>query len=93
MLDANETLNQEASFKEFLSACDLHDLHHSSPAPLTYIGSSICQIDLIFGSLTAKETLLRSGTLSYIKRPQSDHRGLFVDLDTRLLGLLTHSRI
>jgi hypothetical protein len=43
-------------------------------------------LDHLTANSTAKETLLRSGTLSYIKGPQSDHRGLFVDLDTRMLG-------
>jgi hypothetical protein len=52
---------------------------------LTYIGSTDRRIDFMFGCTKTREAMITSGTLSYIEGPQSDHRGLFVDLDPQLL--------
>jgi hypothetical protein len=52
--------------------------------------SNTRQIDYIFGCHYIQEAMARSGTLAYIEGPQSDHRGLFVDLHLpKLQGYLT----
>ena len=85
MLDANSTLESDNQFQEFISACDLYDLHSTDPAMSTFIGSADRRIDFIFGSRMVIQHLLRSGTLSYHEGPQSDHRSLFVDLNLDFL--------
>lgn len=81
MLDANSDLSNDYSFSEFISECDLHDLHHSQPPPSTYIGSSHRRIDYILGCTNLLRFQKRSGSLSYFDGPHSDHRGIFVDLE------------
>ena len=85
MLDANATLTSDTHFADFVHQCGLHDLHESSPAPSTFIGSQDRRIDFIFGCDTASMFVTRSGTLSYTQGPQSDHRSLFVDIDHEYL--------
>ncbi|KAI2499780.1 hypothetical protein MHU86_14723 [Fragilaria crotonensis] len=80
MLDANSDLSTDHGFSEFAAQCDLHDLHYRATPPSTYIGSSHRRIDYIFGCSGLSNLCSRSGSLSYIEGPQSDHRGLFVDL-------------
>jgi hypothetical protein len=70
------------------SRLDLRDLHRNNPAPSTYLGSSNRRIDFIFGCSQIQEYVASAGTLSYIDGPQSDHRGLFVDID--LSNYLSH---
>jgi hypothetical protein len=79
MLDANAD-DSDPHFQDKIHSCALHDLHEHHPAPSTYIGSNTHRIDYIFGCCHAKEALNRSGTLAYTEGPQSDRRGLFVDL-------------
>ena len=81
MLDANSDLATDYAFAEFLSQCDLHDLHKNNPPPSTYIGSSHRRIDYILGCGKLITSRYRSGSLSYFEGPQSDHRGLFVDFE------------
>ena len=40
MLDANSTMDSDAHFSDFISACGLNDAHSQDPAPSTYIGSA-----------------------------------------------------
>jgi hypothetical protein len=80
MLDANEVLSDQGPLREFIVSCGLNDLHSRSPAPSTYIGSATRRIDFMFGCERVLRSLIQSGTLSYTDGPQSDHRGLFVDL-------------
>ena len=80
MLDANATLTSDNHFLEFIDTCGLHDLHSADPAPSTYIGSVDRRIDFMFGCDQILNHLSRSGTLAYSEGPQSDHRGLYVDL-------------
>ena len=87
MLDANSTIESDTHFQEFLSACDLHDLHSYDPAKSTFIGADDRRIDFIFGCRMVRQHLMRSGTLSYHEGPQSDHRSLFVDLDLAFLQI------
>ena len=84
MLDANATL-ADTSFSDFAASCSLVDLHSSDPAPSTYIGSDTSRIDYMFGCVSLQSHITRSGTLSYTEGPQSDHRGLFVDLSLDFL--------
>jgi hypothetical protein len=93
MLDTNATLDQDTIFKKFISAYNPHDLHHVSPAPSTDIGSSHRRIDFIFGNSTVKETLLRSGTLSYIKDPSRITVVCLLILTRDCSDFITHSRI
>jgi hypothetical protein len=88
MLDANSVLTQDTFFPDSMEKLHLHDLHQSDPAPSTYIGSSNRRIDYIFGCQKVLTSLDQAGTLSYLDGPQSDHRGIFVDLNT--LTLLHH---
>ena len=85
MLDSNGQIQDDADLQQFISQCDLHDLHHSDPAPSTYIGSDHRRIDHMFGCSQTLGSLTAAGSLSYLDGPQSDHRGLFVDLDTTKL--------
>jgi hypothetical protein len=80
MLDANEDLSDRGPLREFIVSCGLNDLHSRSPAPSTYIGSATRRIDFMFGCERVLRSLTQSGTLLYTDGPQSDHRGLFVDL-------------
>ena len=81
MMDANDVLASHGDMAEWLSDLNLYDLHTNHPAPSTYIGSSQRRIDFIFGCSHIHDYVEASGTLSYIEGPQSDHRGLYVDLD------------
>jgi hypothetical protein len=82
MLDANGVLNQDVHLREMVERLQLHDMQSSDPAPSTYIGSTNQRIDYMFGCSRTRDAQVHSGTLSYIEGPQSDHRGLYVDLDT-----------
>lgn len=80
MMDANATLQSDTHLVDFLDHCTLFDLHANDPAASTYIGAESRGIDFIFGCHHARQFLERSGTLAYNEGPQSDHRGLYVDL-------------
>lgn len=82
MLDANSTLTGDPHFANFAALCGLNDLHDQDPAPSTYIGSQDRRIDYILACDEAYTYVSRSGTLSYQEGPQSDHRSLFVDINT-----------
>ncbi len=56
-------------------------MHRSQPPPSTYIGAQARRIDFIFGCERIATSCVRSGALAYSEGPQSDHRGLFVDLE------------
>ena len=86
MLDANSVLAQESAFSATITQLQLHDLHKTDPAPSTYIGSPTRRIDYIFGCTRVLSSLVQAGSLlSYLNGPQSDHRGLFVDIHAHLL--------
>ena len=84
MLDANATTTSDPQFASFIDNCSFNDLHSSAPAQSTYIGADDRRIDYVFGCSKALQYLDRSGTLSYTEGPQSDHRGLYVDLKTTM---------
>jgi hypothetical protein len=86
MLDANSTTDTDSKLVSFIQECNLFDLHDRSPAPSTYIGSASRRIDFILGCESVRWQVTRSGTLSYWEGPQSDHRGLYVDIN--LTGIL-----
>jgi hypothetical protein len=69
--------------------CSLHDLHESDPAPSIYIGAPARRIDYFLGSAGVQDLLCRSGTLSYFEFPQSDHRGLYIDIKRAFLTCST----
>ncbi len=82
MLDANSDLATDYAFTGFVSQCDLHNLHTNNPPPSTYISSSHRRIDYILGCGKLMMSRYRSpGSLSCFEGPQSDHRGLFVNLE------------
>ncbi len=85
MLDSNGTLKDDNDLQQLLLDCDLSDLHQFAPSPSTYIGSQHRRIDHMLGCPQTLSALTASGSLSYAEGPQSDHRGLFVDLDTNSL--------
>jgi hypothetical protein len=80
MMDANGTVSNDRQLQEMINSCDLVDLHQGDPAPSTYMGSIGRRIDYIFGCHRAAATVMRQGSLAYLEGPQSDHRGLYVDL-------------
>jgi hypothetical protein len=81
MMDANETLlPSQGDLRSWISQHDLHDIHKLHPAPSTYIGSTHRRIDFMFGCHQILPFIHRSGTLSYIDGPQSDHRSLYIDV-------------
>ena len=88
MLDANSTLAEDGKFRTMVEQCGLVDLHRSNPAPSTYIGTATRRIDYMLGCPKVMDSMTRQGTLAYHEGPQSDHRALYVDLDT--LPLLDH---
>jgi hypothetical protein len=81
MLDANETIKEGNDLSKWIDRLDLQDLHKQDPAPSTYIGSASRRIDFMFGCPKAALHTKASGTLSYLDGPQSDHRGMFIDID------------
>ena len=85
MMDSNGSLDEDLDLQQFLQECNLSDLHDTDPAPSTYIGSSHRRIDHILGCPMTRQALNAAGSMSYIEGPQSDHRGLFVDLDIHML--------
>ncbi|KAI2514050.1 hypothetical protein MHU86_434 [Fragilaria crotonensis] len=81
MMDANSQPHNESFFENFLVSCNLVDLHQDNPPNSTYIGSPSRRIDFIYGSESLAQKCVRAGALAYNEGPQSDHRGLFVDLE------------
>ena len=71
---------RSVTLQELISVCGLVDLHQGDPSPSTYIGSEARRIDYIFGCHRTAATVARQGSLAYTEGPQSDHRGLYVDL-------------
>ena len=89
MLDSNGTLEGDPDLSNLIQQCDLHDLHSINPSPSTFIGSNTRRIDHMLGCSTVLRCMTGSGSMSYLEGPQSDHRGLFVDIDQQaLLGHL-----
>ena len=88
MLDANSTLADDPDLQLICQDCSLSDLHSKDSPPSTYLFSSDRRIDYdMLGCPRALEAVRRSGSLSYQVSPQSDHRGLFIDIDIKhLLG-------
>ena len=94
MLDANGTLENDRGLQDFRDFCGLVDLHRADPAPSTFIGSESRRIDYMLGCYLVAESVSRQGSLAYTEGPQSDHRGLYVDLDIeRILGAQTSASI
>ena len=89
MIDANATIDTDQKLESFVQSCDLHDLHQQDPSPSTYIGAPSRRIDYIFGCGSVRQYVARSGTLAYSEGPQSDHRGLYVDL--RIDDIFSHN--
>ena len=87
MLDANATIADDQHFAEFVNSCALFDLHETDPAQSTYIGAPSRRIDYLLGTHGIKQQLVRSGTLSYFEGPQSDHRGLYIDIHRDFFNL------
>ena len=85
MMDANSVLATDEKFKEFLIQQELFDLHDRAPAPSTYIGAKDRRIEYIFGTERIGHGISRAGTLAYNEGPQSDHRGLYVDVDLSVI--------
>jgi hypothetical protein len=85
MMDANATLADDQHFSDFVNGCSLFDLHDFDPAPSTFVGAPSRRIDYILGTQGVREKMVRSGTLSYYEGPQSDHRGLYIDLKSDFL--------
>ena len=84
MLDANATTSSDPQFASFIDNCSFHDFHSAAPASSTYIGADDRRIDYVFDCSKALQYLDRSGTVSYTEGPQSDHRGLYVNLKTTM---------
>ena len=87
-MDANSTIIDNKSLKAFIAETGLYDLH--SPAPTTYIGSASRRIDYMFGCPRVKQATVRAGTLSYLQGPQTDHRGIFIDIDPQIIFDIPH---
>ena len=85
MLDSNGTLQEDIDLQNFVIQCELNDLHAHFPAPTTFIGATDRRIDHILGCQQVLAALASSGSLSFEEGPQSDHRGLFVDLHPHIL--------
>jgi hypothetical protein len=81
----NNNLEEDKQFQEMISSCSLFDLHSGDPAQSTYIGSAGRRIDFMFGCESVATAVTRQGSLSYHEGPQSDHRGLYVDIDAKAL--------
>jgi hypothetical protein len=96
MIDANESVNDAKQLTQFLSQTNLTSLIqpvHKMGA--TYNRGSKC-IDYIFGSHRLLAGVIQAGYLPFYEGawPQSDHRGLFIDLDhIHVFGAATNSII
>ncbi|KAI2506262.1 hypothetical protein MHU86_8197 [Fragilaria crotonensis] len=91
MLDANSTIDDK-DLATFVASCGLHDCHSLAPPPSTYIGSSNRRIDFIFGCDEALQLVIRGGILAYTEGPQSDHRGLYVDISPEFIEQIPWSK-
>jgi hypothetical protein len=80
MMDANSTMEKDHKLRDFIEKNELRDLHLNDPAPSTFIGATGRRIDFMLGCRRTHAAMSRQGTLSYFEGPQSDHRGLYVDL-------------
>ena len=70
---------------DMVASLDLLDLQSADPAPSTFLGLPDQRIDYMFGCRRTHSSMTRQGSLSYFEGPQSDHRGLYVDLDMKAL--------
>jgi hypothetical protein len=86
MMDANATTQSDTHFADFIDHCAFFDFHANDPADSTYIGAESRRIDFIFGCHQSRQLMERSGTLAYNEGPQSDHRGLYVDLKLEFIS-------
>ena len=87
MMNSNGTLDEDLDLQRFISNCDIHDLHSANPPPSTYIGANDRRIDHMFGCSKVVQNITGAGALPYLEGPQSDHRGLFIDINQmQLLG-------
>ena len=93
MMDANECIHERASKLRNVMAkyqlCDIHRVQHDTLDQedwMTYNRGSK-KIDYIFGTPGVLDWTTRSGMEEFNARIQSDHRGLWIDLDIKsLLG-------
>lgn len=85
MMDANSIPTDDVDLQLLWQTYALSNLHHRDPAPLAYIGSGTRRIDYMLGCPQVLALVHRSGLLSYCAAPQSDHRGLFADINLHLL--------
>ena len=91
MLDANESLDTPFSaMAKFVcehDLIDLHTVHHhylENPPPATYTCGRK-KIDFIFESQAVAGNFDNAGSHSFYQVFNSDHRGLFVDIDLAAL--------
>jgi hypothetical protein len=81
--DANENmraLTQHRGFGKLLQACQLKDLHAHLPLTATHADGST-PIDCILGSSKISDHVIRAGYTEFYEVLESDHRGLFIDID------------
>jgi len=79
LLDANGPLESISDIAQDFNLVDLHE--EQDCARTTQRRSSKHRIDFILGTPGVKAAVRRAGALAYSEGIQSDHRGLFVDLD------------
>ena len=87
MIDANEQLDQHSSgIAKLLTSCNLIDAiagrHHQATTTATYTRGTK-QIDFILTSAHIAQAVTGSGLLAFFDGIHSDHRGSFIDIDTR----------
>jgi hypothetical protein len=85
-LDAN-TAPTEQEWVTFLSTHNLVDLHgiiSSDPFPNSY-ASGTEKIDYMLGTPLCAAAVRRGGIRNFTKGPHSDHRGMYLDLDSATL--------
>jgi hypothetical protein len=85
MMDANERLETGNELDMFRAGLNLRDLQRKDPARSTYIGTADSRLDYMFGCEGVERSMVQQGTLAYSVGPSSDHRGLFTDLNVKVL--------
>lgn len=85
-MDANSYIgNTKSEIFRLINETSLSDLNPTTTAPPTYARGTKC-IDYFLGTPTIKQSVIAYGFLPFYGGAwHSDHRAIFIDLDTRIL--------
>jgi hypothetical protein len=89
MMDANEAMGKDKNgFSTVASDCDLIDVHtsrHNEAATTATYARGTKKIDYILITPELLPLVTRSGMLPFYTGKHTDHRGLFIDINSKAL--------